>query len=111
MRAAIVAMSLLAAGCSAPKDEQSPAAVVNPEVRPQQATGRSVADAELAIAIGPACKKVTRSEYKGEASGQSFYAAQCTSGEYLVSIKQDGSTSILDCSFAADMGTPCWQPW
>ncbi|MBL9065550.1 MAG: hypothetical protein JNN10_04575 [Sphingopyxis sp.] len=106
-----MALSLLAAGCSAPEDEQPPTAAVTPDVPTHQATGRNVAGAELAIAIGPACKKVTRSEYKGEASGQSFYAAQCTSGEYLVSIKQNGSTSILDCGFAANMGTPCWQPW
>lgn len=114
MRAAIAALALLANGCSGPEAEQAdsaPAAAITPQTRPHQATLRRVEDAELATAIGAACDKVTRSEYKGEASGQSFYAAKCTSGEYLVSIKQDGSTAILDCGFAADMDTPCWQPW
>ena len=74
-------------------------------------TKRTVDRNELAIAVGADCKAASRSEFKGSAGDQDFYALQCQNKDFLVSVKLDGSTNVLDCGFAEKMGTPCWKSW
>lgn len=115
MRLAVIALALVVSGCSSPEgksnadDTTSNAEAVSIPAKPTLARG--ISDEELARAIGKECSTVSRSEFKGEAGGQVFYSAQCGADGYLVSIKADGSTSVLDCAFADKMDTPCWKPW
>lgn len=114
MKAASAILALMVSACGSadsdpPGGEPSNASVTQaPAPSP---TLRDVSDQELAQAIGTGCPTVVRSEYKGETSGQVFYAADCGANDFLVSIKTDGSTSKLECSFAEKMGTSCWKPW
>jgi hypothetical protein len=115
MRKALILLILMTTSCGPTEQDSDLPAVkftdqATKTVLPDE-TPRKLSIGELAKAVGPECKTAQRSEYKGAASGQVFYSVQCDSNDFLVGVKMDGSTQVLECGFAGKMGTPCWEPW
>ena len=115
MRLAIIVAPLFLISCSVQEEQTSaPANETVPQaaaVSPSKPTLRRLTTAELAYAVGAECPTASRSAYKGKTSDQVFYAVQCGGRGFLVSVKFDGNSSVLGCSLAAKLGTPCWKPW
>ena len=115
MRIAVIIAPLLLVACS--KVEEQP--VATEHVADSQAmesptapeTARRLTSAELAYAVGAECPTASRSQYKGKDSDQVFYAVQCGTKGYLVSVKFDGNSRVVGCALADKMGTPCWKEW
>lgn len=115
MRQAIIAAPLLLLACEGyeeqsptPTNESTPTDVA---ASPSEPTIRRLSTSELAYAVGAECPTASRSEYKGKTSDQVFYAVQCEASGFLVSVKLDGSSNVVSCSLADELGTPCWKQW
>ena len=89
--------------------DPSRAQQANGDLAPAATAARATSD--LARAIGPECGRASMSLLKGTTGGQEFYAVRCAGGDYLVSVKPDGSTRVLECAIAEAMKTPCWSTW
>ena len=115
MRNTLIFFILLTSSCdSAEQASDIPAVKYTDQATKSDSTNttpRKLSLDELAKAVGPDCKAAKRTEYKGTASDQVFYSIQCDSNDFLVGVKMDGSTQVLECGFAGKMGTPCWEPW
>jgi hypothetical protein len=105
---------MLVAACSgqATTDEsQTQVESGEPTVPSAPAERRKVSKDELASAVGRDCKTPLNSEFKGSQGDQDFYVLKCSNEDFMVSIKVDGSTNVLECGFAEKMGVSCKNPW
>lgn len=57
------------------------------------------------------CASMTRAEYKGSFEQRAFWAAQCGSADYLLTIASDGTVRAETCAVAATYGPGCWVEW
>jgi hypothetical protein len=57
------------------------------------------------------CASVTRAEYKGSFEQRAFWAAQCGTADYLLTIARDGTVRAETCAVQATYGPGCWVEW